>query len=283
MYKTASFPDLVESFPERTPLSIRKKANKMGLEANRSARFQHLSPWDDESLRVLMNEYPSGVPVDEIAAKVGVSTHAIYRKARELSLERDSRKFRVNDDIFDEWSEETAYWVGFIAADGYLREDRKEIVVCLSIKDRDYLLQLNNIVQPERPLIVDEARGRVTCTINSDAIYDRLVSIGLTPRKTHTLEFPTVPSNYERAFIRGYFDGDGSVYMRGDGLRGVNILGTRPFLLELQPKVPAPLRGPRRRSQCNIFIVSAVGKKANQFHSWLYENAAVFIRRKRFV
>jgi len=79
-------------------------------------------------------------------------------------------------------------------------------------------------------------------------MYEDLLKLGLTPRKSLTIEFPkNVPNQYLSHFIRGYFDGDGCVaIMKGKGKKGQPILkgiaviftsGSRVFLEGLSRKV----------------------------------------------
>lgn len=49
--------------------------------------------------------------------------------------------------------------------------------------------------------------------IGNTILYERLTRIGMTPRKSHTMRFPVVPIRFIHIFIRGYFDGDGGVYI----------------------------------------------------------------------
>jgi intein-encoded DNA endonuclease-like protein len=44
-------------------------------------------------------------------------------------------------------------------------------------------------------------------------MFEDLLKLGMTPQKSRTLEFPDVPTKYLRHFVRGYFDGDGNVYL----------------------------------------------------------------------
>lgn len=46
--------------------------------------------------------------------------------------------------------------------------------------------------------------------------YNWLLSIGLTPRKSHTIGPLTIPNQYYADFIRGLFDGDGTLYYYKD-------------------------------------------------------------------
>lgn len=52
-------------------------------------------------------------------------------------------------------------------------------------------------------------------SIRNVAVCDDLLKIGLTPRKSLTMAFPCMPENMIRHFIRGCWDGDGSIYLEG--------------------------------------------------------------------
>jgi intein/homing endonuclease len=43
-------------------------------------------------------------------------------------------------------------------------------------------------------------------------MVDDLAGLGVKPRKSLNIRFPTVPDDFLKDFIRGVFDGDGSVY-----------------------------------------------------------------------
>ena len=49
--------------------------------------------------------------------------------------------------------------------------------------------------------------------ISNEKIYDDVVSLGLTPNKSLTMQFPNMPNEFIRHFIRGCWDGDGSVFV----------------------------------------------------------------------
>ncbi len=49
--------------------------------------------------------------------------------------------------------------------------------------------------------------------IGSKKLYYALEKYGLHPNKSLTIKFPKIPKKYLADFIRGYFDGDGCVYL----------------------------------------------------------------------
>ena len=71
----------------------------------------------------------------------------------------------------------------------------------------------------------------------SNKLCNDLIKLGCTPRKSLTLEFPDIATNFHRHFIRGYIDGDGCISFRKNGHRRnlqITIVGTEPFLNTLQ-------------------------------------------------
>ena len=56
--------------------------------------------------------------------------------------------------------------------------------------------------------------GRNFCIqFGSKEMFHDLVDLGLKPNKTTRMNLPKIPQKYFRDFVRGYFDGDGSVWL----------------------------------------------------------------------
>lgn len=284
IYETTTYEDILKAFPDRTPMSIRKKAHKLGLKANKNLRHQHLSPWNEALLTAVIEDYSAGVPVHEIAAKTGMSAWAIYRKMKAMQVDRERRTYKVVDTFFDTWNEQSSYWMGFIAADGYLNECSRSIIVSLAKRDREHLEKLNNIIQPGRPLTESMARNMVTCTIRSDRIYQRLLEVGITPRKSQCLRFPSdIPEEQIHHFLRGYFDGDGSVWKRSsDGRIGFKLVGTEDFLSAAVRHLPGNMR-PAKKTGENLWCIQTTGAAAIRVLEYLYKDATIYLERKRLV
>lgn len=284
IYETATYDEILQAFPDRTPLSIRKKAHKLGLKANKRLRHQHLSPWDERTLAIAEKEYSAGTPIDEIVAKTGMSVHAIYKKMRAMQVNREHRIYKVVDTFFDTWNEQSSYLIGFIAADGYLDEKSRSVIISVAQRDRRHLEKLNSMIQPDRPLIESKTRNAVICTIRSDRIYQRLCEIGITPRKSKCLKFPSdIPEEQLHHFLRGYFDGDGSAYIRSNDNRvGFKLLGTKDFLSVAVRYLPGNMRPTKRRGE-NIWCIQTTGTAAIRVLEYLYKDATIYLERKRYL
>jgi hypothetical protein len=58
--------------------------------------------------------------------------------------------------------------------------------------------------------------------------------LGGTENKSLTLEFPEVPKEYLPDFIRGYFDGDGSIMrLKNNRVNSAFTCGSKKFLIKL--------------------------------------------------
>ncbi|MEK7665219.1 MAG: LAGLIDADG family homing endonuclease [Patescibacteria group bacterium] len=149
-------------------------------------------------------------------------------------------KFKI--DFFEKWTPKMAYILGFLYADGDIedvrRSSRTQYITFASI-DKEILEVIKNAMGSEHninyraPRKVTYSNGKTyessgiyRLRIGSKKMFDDLIKLGLTPRKSLTIIFPNnIPDNCFRHFIRGYFDGDGCVTIKkGKGKYGQPIL-----------------------------------------------------------
>ena len=213
------------------------------------------------------------------------------------------RKYPIVEDFFDIIdTEEKAYILGLLYADGYNQTERNSVSIGLKEDDKEILEKMTELIQPTKPLLclnLSNARKRVgfenaqnqyRLVIANKHISKRLVELGCGKAKTHNLIFPTeeqVPSHLIRHFIRGYFDGDGSV--SGDKQKQISFVGTVNFLKPLQQILMEELgfsetKLDRRHKERDNEIRSLRYCGINQcikFRDWLYEDVTIFLKRKK--
>lgn len=139
-------------------------------------------------------------------------------------------RYEHNHDYFDNVDcEEKAYILGFLIADGTLEivktKNRTSNRICFlnSVDDLETVELIRNQISPNSMLYyrnntsgVKVRKEQVSLRITSKKMCDVLVNkYNILPRKTYhsdfIFDFNTIPEKYHSSFIRGYFDGDGSV------------------------------------------------------------------------
>ena len=123
-----------------------------------------------------------------------------------------SRKYSLNQDYFKEINtEEKAYILGFIYADGCVSKKGYELIIKLNNKDRILLEKIRNEMDSNQPINYVKNKNQSILRISSKKICLDLLNNGVMPAKTFKIEFPSLNLNLVRHFIRGYFDGDGCI------------------------------------------------------------------------
>ena len=117
------------------------------------------------------------------------------------------------------WSPEFAYAIGLLATDGNLSSDGRHIN--FTSKDKELIqlfcecLNINNKIGSKAR---DGEKDKKYFIVQfSDVIfYKFLLDIGLTPKKSKTINEINIPNKYLWDFLRGHFDGDGTFYSYWD-------------------------------------------------------------------
>ena len=154
------------------------------------------------------------------------------------SQSESQKKFFIHEDYFDKIdTEEKAYFLGFLYADGCNYNKTSMISIGLQEEDRPILDRFSKLVNSDRPLVFSKSnnpkrKSQYKMTIISEHISEQLTKLGCTPKKSLTLTFPNneqVPCYLIRHFIRGLWDGDGCLSY---GFYGKNSkLNCRPSLV----------------------------------------------------
>jgi len=125
---------------------------------------------------------------------------------------------KVNKNFFKKWSPEMAYVLGFFAADGYMTVNRRGGQFwCIDITDKKLIEQIKEKIGADHKISIRKRhKDKYTSyrlQIGSIEMCDDLRMLGFNERKTKSLAVPNVPNKYFSDFVRGYFDGDGHVWV----------------------------------------------------------------------
>lgn len=122
-----------------------------------------------------------------------------------------NRKYKMDEMCFDIWTDDAAYWAGFLTADGHICGSEWKIVLCLGSSEKDHAEKFRKFLNRDCPVKCYEtfpgykAWGVI---FNSRHVAERLLSIGLR-RRNKTVICPELAMNPH--YWRGVIDGDGSI------------------------------------------------------------------------
>lgn len=245
-----------------------------------------------EQTKEIINLYTKGWGRRRIAKKMPFSDGVITRILKENNIKMNNtipRKYQCNQDVFSIInSAEKAYWLGFLYADGCV--SRNSLIIRLSIKDKSHLNKFNDFMESNALIKTgwQNSFGTTTeyanLTINSIKVVQDLIKLGCIYQKSLILKFPKisqVPEKFIFHFIRGYFDGDGSIIKNKTGNYCVAFEGTELFLTALKEKMNITNKLEKRKKSSKTFYVRAGGNlQVLEILNKLYQNSSVHLDRK---
>lgn len=227
--------------------------------------------------------YQEGKETSEIAELANVSARYIRRVLNNNNIEMRpfgswKRQYSLNEDFFKNWSNNMAYILGFIVADGCISGNTQ--VVIISQKEPGILEEIKSELGSNQPLQKNEITGVYLLNLNSKVLKDDLINIhGITPNKSSTVLFPYVPDEYLSHFVRGYFDGDGNINYQKYVVSFVG--GSFEFMNALYELLTNKGFNPQIIKRQNYYRVIISGRLTIQlFAQWIYTNGNLYLKRK---
>jgi len=245
------------------------------------------------------------VPALQLSKKFQVNVGTIKRVLREQNIpfNRHSLKrgFTVDENYFGVIdSEAKSYLLGFLYADGCVSNNFN---ISLSLQERDVEIILwakdqlkisNKLHRCARSKENPNFQDQIKLSVKNRILFKDLCRLGCVPRKSLVLKFPTydqVPSRFMRHFIRGYFDGDGSLGLYRIKRRDVfipqlSIISSVYFCEELEKFIEQKLnlvfptyKNKNHNPQTARVQIDGF-RKVLQFTNWLYQDATIYLSRK---
>lgn len=235
----------------------------------------------------------------EIADRFRVSPQSISgilkrRNVVARSQSEAQRKYSVDETFFDVLNApEKAYFLGILYADGYNNTDRNSVNLSLKEEDQELLIDLSNLIQPNKPLQFIKLRrptwsNHYRLVIANKHISKRLAELGCTKAKSYALSFPDfLPLELVPHFIRGYYDGDGSLMCHNNKAYSISIVGTEAFcsalakIFKKELVVGSYMRPRHKEKNNNIRMLEISGnRQVLKVLNWLYHDATIYLKRK---
>lgn len=238
----------------------------------------------------------------------------MVKYAENLKFNTISKK---DEDFFSRDNELSFYWAGFLAADGYIRENKKKnsttyFVSCrLATADRAHLekfakdLKYSGNIYDQKIIPVKnnillknkthkEVYYSSSIEISSKKLHSDIQRFGITKNKTYSYTMPEwlINHNLINHFIRGYIDGDGSIYRKNSKNKirmGVSLLGACVAVEQIFKiiKRDCEIIGGHFRKEPNEYstLINYFSFDSifdfGKIMEYLYNNATVYLDRKK--
>lgn len=242
----------------------------------------------------IIDSYKSGASCFEIGQTLNLDEQAIRRLIKDMGLLKDTKPYQklIDHNWLDNIdSEEKAYFLGLLAADGWLHGN--SLFIELQESDRHLLETLQQKIVPFIPLATynsnKDVKPKVRLVITSQKWRLRCEELLICYAKSLTMPdmVDNIPQDVQHHFVRGYFDGDGTVgvYLNkrlNKKFSRVQFLGTKEFLQGVHKSIGLPVGTISLSPKEKIHRLNYSGKqRLFEIKDYLYKDATIYLSRKK--
>ncbi len=267
--------------------------------------------WESDEVEFLKRHYEDKGP-KWCVEKLNRTYYSIYSQASKLKL-TELIRYPINQNYFDEINHENAWILGFLCADGCLKNNNglnkkfrgsNNIRNCwwcwclsirLSYKDKHILEYIRNQISQTRPIHDYKTYCKDTNKYNDCSQLDisglnenfvtKIKYLGVFPNKTGKEFVPDIPEKYLWSWMLGLFDGDGCICkdrLYNSYTFGI-ASGSKQFLLQLKDKF-------FKKYHCNFYNKKETNgwslrifnqDSIKEIAQKMYENAPFCLQRKK--
>ncbi len=255
----------------------------------------------DICVRYRKGERISSIQKDYPLSKVAVLRHL---RLNNIPIRPDqythALRYKINENYFDSIdTEDKAYYLGLLFADGCNNTITRSTRIELQARDKHILYSFRKSLGSTAPIkFIDRSKYPNTQNayrfdIFNRKIVDSLNKLGMHNNKYFTCDFPNIDTKLYNHFIRGYFDGDGSIFScmtpRDRTPKfGFNITGNILIVDKIQDilvkeiglnKIKLQTRYKAKQNSTRSFCYSG-NRQCIKIREYLYKDATVYLTRK---
>jgi len=224
----------------------------------------------------------------EIARRLNIGKTTINRWSKELGL--FYIKHTSNEEFFDELNNDSAYVLGYIFTDGNVSWNTKKsywsLTITSSEKDKNHLENIRKLLSSTKPLLYSPKTKSYRLIATNKKLCQKLMKLGVTPNKSLTINFPNIPKEQLRHFIRDVIDGDGSVdYVNREKSPHFEIRiysGSENFLKRLSKVLNKEIciSTKIKKVHKNTFMLRYTCARGKILANWIYNCTELYLDRK---
>lgn len=267
-----------------------------------------------------MEEHKYNIPIDlikqkyfvenksqeAIANELNISQWVISQRMRTNNIPRKSKtrnlthqKYVLDHNALDKLNEKSSWILGWLISDGFVNRGKYVFGIKVAEKDKDIVEKLKNFFCYNGPIYKiisshnksDKKFRQVELLLTSKRLVSRLGNFGIKPNKSLTVKFPNLISrsrdeNIIRSFIKGVFEGDGSILLENKSSLLFQIVGTKELLTKIQSYLIKYVGVSKTRLTQNVknrnhFALRYRGRyQAMKIFDWIYKNTDFYLDRK---
>lgn len=241
--------------------------------------------YNDELINKIIEEYLGGLTSIELGKKYSIKPGTINYHLRKRGLSRGSGKPSsiANKDYFETIdTEEKAYFLGFLMADGCISSSHVNYHIKLELQEKDAdVINAFLIAIGSKNAVSKITKGNYignSVSLSCKKMFYDLVNHGFLEHKSGNEIIPnTIPDELVRHFIRGYFDGDGCAAKDGR----ISIVGGIKILKDIASCAGIADYNIYEFKNTSVVCDLRYSKEnSKSFYNYLYKDANIFLYRK---
>ena len=290
LYKLRESPTIIGAKYNITNRHVLKILRKNDIPRNQLRRL------DQEEIEFIIKEYISGLSTIKIAKILGLNDCSVARALKRngiiiRSAEDNKRAYNINQNYFANIdTEEKAYFLGFMYADGNISKRGWCAKIVIHSKDQDILEKFSTAIYgfihfQEDGISPKDGKPYIRTNVYSKKFCKDLLKLGCMPDKSFKITLPNklLSDEMMRHFVRGYFDGDGgfdSSHPRAYFSSNKGFCNElRDYLISKNIMCNKVYTNPKRNENYGGFEIT---NKVNidTLYSYLYDNSNIWMNRK---
>lgn len=245
-----------------------------------------------EKLDLALNMYESGESIRKISQdlQMGEKTLSKFLHNKKIEIRFNYKKDKnlyYNENFFEHIdTEEKAYWLGFIYADGSIYKTSKanKLTIELSNVDKNHLVKFSTSLESNLKIKYRSNRSTCSITVCCKKMVNDLSVYGVIQNKTEKgfINLEKIPNNLYKDFIRGYIDGDGYI----DKKRHRIVITIKSYLIAIKLQMMLFEIGLNYKiKQDNSYFRLYIENKNQFFRSLylIYKESHIYLDRKKLI
>ena len=249
--------------------------------------------WTDEQVAYIIDKYVNeNYSLKQLGKEFGCSYGTIRNllNKHHIASRGNKQGYPRNEFYFNKIdTPEKAYWLGFLYADGCTHNGSSEVSIQLTDKEhiekfKQAIGAINHKIVEIHDIRWENAKTLYMFSIKDKQLHADLCKWGCVPNKTFLInKIPNIPRDYVSHFLRGYFDGDGSLhYLKStNNFRISFTCGSVEFLEDIQKELGTSLSIRNEKGTNSNYLQISGRHQVERILNYLYKDSTESTRLDR--